>query len=344
MINKTRKGITAMAMSQRRWKLEQERKRRERLRRARRRRNCAIVVLLMAVVAVVAIVILNSNGKNNNADSTPTPKEKINSVADTTVVNDPYTTIRSEEDIKASFYAESAFAGNALAETIGMYGLLKDADFYAGVNVDLENVYTITTTGSTTSVSEQFKSRRFNKIFLSFGENELKTLKKSEFKKEYKKLIGKIQEYQPNARIYLFAIPPITANASEHDNDITMEKITDFNHAILSLAVDSEIYYIDSVDALGDNKGYLPKGVSVDGINLNKDAVIDLLYYASREAYIPDAEDLTELSAEDEEDDDDEAETTAKPSQTDKASPSPSPTVNVFKDSKTDTNNRKGNE
>lgn len=343
MINKIRKGITAMAMSQNRWKLEQERKRRERLRRARRRRNCAIVVLLMAVVAVIAIVILNSNGKNNNADKTPTQKPDVKMASDTAVVSDPYTTIRTEDDIKASFYSESAFAGNALAETIGMYGLLKDADFYAGVNVDLENVYTITTRGSTTSVSEQFKSRRFNKVFLSFGENELKTLKKSEFKREYKKLIEKIQEYQPNARIYLFATPPITVNASEYDKDMSMEKITDFNHAILSLAADSELYYIDSVDALGDNKGYLPKGVSVDGVNLNKAAVIDLLYYASKEAYIPSAEDLAKLSDKDEEDDD-EAETTAKPSQKDKASPSPSPTVNVFKDSKTDTKNRKGNE
>ena len=337
-----------MAMSQRRWKLEQERKRRERLRRARRRRNCAIVVLLMAVVAVIAIVILNSNGTNRKASPTPAQTAQNNAVSDTTVVNDPYKTNRSEEDIKASFYSESAFAGNALAETIGMYGLLKDTDFYAGVNVDLENVYTITTQGSTTSVSEQFKSRRFNKIFLSFGENELKTLKKSEFKKSYKKFIEKIQEYQPNARIYLFAIPPVTAKASEQSKDITMEKITDFNQAILSLAVDNEIYYIDSVDALGDNKGYLPKGVSVDGINLNKDAVIDLLYYASKEAYIPSAEDLTELSADDDteedEDADDETKTTAQPAETDKASPSPSPTVNVFKDSKTDTKNRKGNE
>ena len=127
-----------------------------------------------------------------------------------------------------------------------------------------------------------------------------------------------------------------------------MEKIIDFNYIILSLAVDSKIYYIDSVDALGDNKGYLPKGVSVDGINLNKAAVIDLLYYASKEAYIPNAEDLKEISADAEEDTDeleeDEEEITPKPSKADTASPSPSPTVNVFKDSKDDTKNRKDNE
>lgn len=318
-----------MTVSQRMWKREQERRRRERIRRARRRRNCAIAVLLLAIVTVIVIV---TAGKDNDSPKNEEPTaQPVNVVSDTKAVTDPYTTTREAEDIKASFFKESAFAGNALAQTVGMYGILPETDFYADVNVNLENVYTITTSGSTTSVSEQFKSRRFSKVFLSFGENELRTMTSSEFKTKYKELIDKIVDYQPKARIYLIGIPPVTAEVSSEDDKLTAKRINEFNKRIMSLAVDEELYYVDSVDALGDNKGFLPKGVSGDGINLNKAAVIDLLYYISKEAYIPDAQDVAELGAdEDDEDDEDEAET-AEPQKA--STPTPAPTVNVLKDS-----------
>lgn len=320
-----------MAVSQRMWKLEQERKRRERLKRQRQRRNCAILVLVLAIVAVVAVVLLNTDKKEKTEPQAPPSDVFVDSKA----VSDPYTTTREISDIKASFFKDSAFAGNALAQTIGMYGILENADFYAGVNVDLENVYETTPSGSTTSISEQFKSKRFKKIFLAFGENELSKLKSSEFKKDYLKLVDKIRDYQPDAKIYLISIPPVTPEASDAErNGITMKKIMEFNRRIMSIAVDEELYYVDAVDALGDNKDFMPGGVSSDGVNLNKAAAIDLLYYISKEAYIPDAEDLADMDVDEEEEDEDESEETdevKKPQKT--QPPQPTATVNVFKDS-----------
>ena len=318
-----------MTVSQRMWKREQERKRRERIKRARRRRNCAIAVLLIAVITVIAIV-LAGKGEDKPEKGNPTP-QPVSLSADTKAVSDPYTTTREISDIKASFYKESAFAGNALAQIIGMYGILSEADFYAGVNVDLENVYTVTTSGSTTSIAEQFKSKRFSKVFLAFGENELKSMTSGEFKEKYKELVDKIIDYQPKSRIYLIGIPPVTAEVSDADDKLTAGRIKEFNKRIMSLAVDEELYYVDSTDALGDNKDFLPRGVSSDGINLNKAAVIDLLYYMSKEAYIPDANDLADLDVDEEDEEESEEETTPKPQKA--ATPSPAPTVNVLKDS-----------
>ncbi len=318
-----------MAMSQRMWIREQERKKRERIRRARRRRNCAIIVLLLAIIAVVVIVAVNNDGGKNTEK--PTVTADATAVVDTTVAAAPYTTTTAVEDIRASFYKDSAFAGNALAQTIGSYGILKDSDFYAGVNIDLENVYKTTALGSTTSVVEQFKSKQFDKVFLSFGENEISQMSSTEFKEQYAELIDKIQEYQPNSRIYLIGIPPVTAQVSNSGGDLTVKKIMEFNKRIMSIAVDKEIYYIDSVDALGDNKDFLPNGVSYDGINLNKAATIDLLYYMTKEAYIPDSDDLAGLDSDDD-DESDEEDDKSTPSPKKTAKPSPSPTVNVFKD------------
>lgn len=328
-----------MTVSQRMWKREQERKRRERLKRARRRRNCTIAVVLLAIIAVSVIV------SSTKTDKAPQPKETqtpvaVNLPSDTAVITEPYTTTRKPDDIKKSFFKDSAFAGNALAETIGMYGLLPESDFYAGVNVDLLNVYKVTTSGSTTSIAEQFKSKRFNKVFLAFGENELKTMTSSEFKSKYRDLADKLLDYQPKARIYLIAIPPVTAKVSESNDKITDVRIREFNKKIMSLAVDLELYYIDSTDALGDNKDFLPNGVSADGINLNKDAVIDLLYYSAKEAYIPNTNDLAEFDTVEDEEENETAEEDEQDEQEDEEekpqetlNSTPAPTVNVLKDS-----------
>ena len=101
-----------MAVSQRMWKLEQERKRRERLKRQRQRRNCAILVLVLAIVAVVAVVLLNTDKKEKTEPQAPPSDVFVDSKA----VSDPYTTTREISDIKASFFKDSAFAGNALAQ------------------------------------------------------------------------------------------------------------------------------------------------------------------------------------------------------------------------------------
>lgn len=330
-----------MTMSQRMWMREQERKKRERLKRARRRRNCALIVFALAMVAVICIVVAMSGDKTEQV-KTDKPIEYTQAPdIDKTAADKHYTTTRAIEDIKLSFYNDSAFAGNALAETIGMYGILNDSNFYTNVNADVENVYTLTTVGSTASIVEQFKSKNFKSIFLAFGENELSLGNSSDFKVNYRALIEKIKEYQPNVSIYLISIPPVTAETSEaNNNGITMSRIKSYNKQIKTLAVEEDIYFIDSIDALGDNKDFLPLGVSNDGVNLNKAAVIDLLYYAAREAYIPTRADL-EADEEDEEEEgievqspENEDNTTVeeipKPAGSDAE---PEPTVNVLKSS-----------
>ena len=333
-----------MTMSREMWMREQERKKRERLKKARRRRNCALAVFALAIISVVAVVLFMSD---NGSDSTTTDTSVEYTqapVINRTAVDSHYTTTRKPENIKLSFYNGAAFAGNALAETIGMYDILGNANFYSNVNADLENVYTMTTIGSTASIVEQFKSKNFKKIFLAFGENELNNGNSAEFKTNYRKLIEKIKEYQPNVSIYLISIPPVTAEASDANiNGVSMSRIRSYNKQIKTLAVEEDLYFVDSIDALGDNKDFLPNGVSNDGVNLNKAAVIDLLYYASKESYIPTRADLAaDAEKEDEEDieveedvlDTSEEKSANKPKETPKQeNTEDSSTVNVLKSS-----------
>ena len=326
-------------MSREKWMREQERKKRERQRKARQRRNCAIIVILLAVVSVIVIVASMNNSKTVKTQNEQTAEFTQSPDFNRNVAQNPYITTRTVEDIKTSFFQDSAFAGGAVADTIGMYGVIGDAKFYSNVNADLDNIYTMTTAGSTTSIVEQFKSKNFKKVFLTFGENELAKGNPADFKIKYRDLIDKIREYQPNVTIYLISIPPVTAEASERNVDgVTMSRILSYNRQIKTLAVEEDLYFIDSIDALGDNKDFLPSGVSIDGINLNKPAVIDLLYYITKEAYIPTRQDLEDDDKYEEEDavteETTSTETTAEETQKPSATKKPDGNeVNVLKDS-----------
>ena len=317
-----------MAMSQRMWKQQQERRRKERQRRQRRRRNCALIVILFAIAAVMFVFANAGKDGGDKPEATQLPLPQTENI-----IENAYTTTVSQSDISTSFYKNSAFAGNALAQTIEMYSILDEADFYTDINADLENVYTLTPNGSTVSISDQFKSKKFKKVFLVFGENELKWESSSKFKTYYADFVEKIKEYQPNAVIYLLAIPPVTEEVATSDGYISKTLIKEYNKRIKSIAVSEDIYYIDSFDALRDNRGLLPEGISSDGISLNKAAALELLKYAQDDAYIPEDADLAadeERTVQDEDEQEEEPERTKKPEA------SPEPTVNVLKTTASD--------
>ena len=330
-----------MAMSQRMWLKEQERRKRERMRRAKRRRNCTIFVFVATIIAVALIILINN--RPNNTEQLPVATSQALVQSDTELIDNPYKSQYNAEDIRTSFFDESAFAGNALAETIAVYNILKETDFYCGLNADVENVSTFIPNGSTVSIQDNFKSKTFKKIFIAFGENELKWNDSGEFKARYSTLVKKIKKYQPNAKIYLISIPPVTKTVSDAANDgMTMDDIKEYNKRIKSIAVTENVMYIDSVDALENGEGYLYDGVSYDGINLNKDAVIDLLYYMTKNAYVPEPGDMAdeEEDIEQEEKDTDDGtkketkeETKEDTKATKQPEESPEPTVNVLKDS-----------
>ena len=333
-----------MAMSARMWKREQERRRRERQRRARRRRNCALVVF--AAVAAVAVIAVNRACSVKNSTSAPAAGQTDTTAApqQTDSAGGTYKTDVDISKVNISFFNNAAFMGNAVADSISMYSLLPDTDFYTGIDLDVENVYTTAAGYSTTAAVDQLKSKKFNKIFLSFGEREISGELEKSFISAYMELVEKIKSYQPSAQIYIIGIPPVTREASKNEEyGLSEKKIKDYNKKIKLMAAEEDVYYVDSVKAVGSDGGYLPEGVSADGINLNRDCCIELIEYMTKKSAVPDeaniddeddetGDDTDKNSGRDETDDEDDedASATASPSGKEKQ---PEPTVDVRKDS-----------
>ncbi len=339
-----------MAMSQRMWRREQERKRRERERRARRRRNCVLIVMLIAAAAIAAVCLRyctggtqTQSGAGQSAGAAVTEQPSA-----TAAVEVPSGADIPVSSLDTSFFDDSAFIGNALADGISAYGILPNSDIYARVGIDLDNAYTTAADNDSMSVVDQLKSKNFSKVFLCFGESELASNDASGFAEKYMELIEKVKSYQHGARIYVVSIPPVTREVSESSSSgVTISNILGYNDELKRLAVEEEVYYADAYEALADEDGYIESGVSADGINLNRDCYITMLNYIADNAYIPDMSDLSDDeeggSGEDEENEG--TEPTSRPRSTERptsepdgedheeSTASPRPTVNVLKDS-----------
>lgn len=338
-----------MAMTQRMWKREQERRRREREKRARqrRRRIAAFVFVLILIAAVVLLAKSCANDKTVTSDGAAQTSVPVPSSAPK-----PTSTPIAVETLDTSFYDNAVFIGNALADGISTYGLLTATDFYTRVGVDLDNVYTTAADNDSMAIVDQLKSKKFNKIFLVFGESELAWNDTDAFAEKYTALIEKVKSYQPGSRIYVLAIPPVTETTSKQNaNGVSITNIKEYNSALKEVAAETEVYYADSYSALADNSGFLKDGVSADGINLDRNSYIELLEYIPDNVYIPDENDLKTTVNNDEDQDEEldedtdstpEPRSTKKPTATKKPSTdeeetrstaSPEPTVNVLKDS-----------
>lgn len=342
-----------MVMSQRMWRREQERKRRERERRARRRRNCTIVVILIAVAAGAAVCLRYCSAGTQQGSGSEATQPAVSAVPI------PSGTPVPVSELDTSFYEDSVFVGNSLADGISLYGLLPQTDFYARVGIDLDNAYTTASVNSSTSIVDQLKSSKFDKVFLCFGESELASEDPQEFYDKYSEMVSKVKEYQQSARIYLVAIPPVTEEVSDaSSNGMTIDNIKEYNDVIKELAFDEDIYFADAYEALAYRDGFLSDGISADGINLNRDCYIEMLNYIADNFYIPDSDDLnadsTEIpsNSEDSSDDSDrgsEETSSPRPTRNNEDSnsedsegsegssdrSSPKPTVNVLKDTAT---------
>lgn len=285
-----------MAMSQRMWRREQERKRRERARRAKRRRTCAVVVLLIAAAVCAAVCIKGCGG---SMTAGPRATETVSVSAVPTLL--PETSQIPVSELDTSFYDNSVFIGNALADGISLYGLLPQTDIYAKVGISLDNAYNTAANNSSTSIVDQLKSKKFSKVFLCFGEEELAEHDAQSFYDKYSTMVDTVKDYQKSARIYLVAIPPAAESSG-----VSLDDILAYNDALFELAYDKDVYYSDAYTGLAQNDGYLADGVSADGINLDRNCYIEMLNYMADNSFIPDSEDIDSRGGSDEDGNTDE--------------------------------------
>lgn len=224
------------------------------------------VIVTVCVLAAVAAAIQGMHGCKNSAYPAPVTPAAQQASAEPTAA--PALDIVSEE-----YYRNSAFVGNSFADEVMLSKFLKDTDCFSRIGLNAADAMTKTTdTGKVPVIDELNVEKKYDKIFMMFGENELGWLYADKFAEAYGALIDKARIYQPNAKIYLLAITPVTKKVSDKNIDCTNNtRIAEYNALISQLAKDKGVIFADIFSAVSDETGALPEGAASDGIHFGSE-------------------------------------------------------------------------
>ncbi len=200
--------------------------------------------------------------------SSPTPSP---TPAPVTCGKVPLQEVAADDD----FFSDAAFLGNSLVDGFRLYSGLKTCDVYASTSM--------TVLGAGDLVA-QMPQGTYGKVYILLGINEI-GYEPDYFKEQYAALLDTIQASQPGAEIYIMSLTPVSA-AKSAQGTFTMERVLAYNEKLLELAQEREMWYLDLVEALADDTGYLPANVTTDGVHFTAEEYAVWLEYL-RTHYAP---------------------------------------------------------
>ncbi|WP_051588978.1 SGNH/GDSL hydrolase family protein [Ruminococcus sp. NK3A76] len=212
-----------------------------------------------------------SKEKDSDPDSSPDSDSEDDGSSDTDTEHGP------------SDFSDACFIGDS--RTVGLsYNSGKPmATFYCATglnvssaldepNIELEN-------GNLGNVVDALGQRQFDRIYIMFGINEVGWPYVDQFQSEYEELINAVKAAQPDAKIYVQLIIPVTASRSAQGDSINNTNVATFNEAVKAAATNCGVEWIDVSPALVDASGCLPEDAATDGVHMTKDYLVKWIEY-----------------------------------------------------------------
>ena len=165
----------------------------------------------------------------------------------------------SAEPVDDEWFSDAAFLGNSLVDGFRLFSGLTTSDYYAATSM------TVLGAGG---LIEQMSAKQYGKVYILLGINEI-GYNADVFKGQYSDMLDTIMEQQPDADIYVMGLTPVSEYKSTTDTTFTMERVKLYNEKLLELAEEKGCYYLDLVEALADETGYLPANVTSDGVHFS---------------------------------------------------------------------------
>ena len=180
-------------------------------------------------------------------------------------------TAQPKPEGKEAFFQNTAFIGNSFVTDLENMGLVSEADFFGRVGLNLDSVMELPARSGDIPAAEELCRKQYKRVFMVFGENELGWREPDVFVRKYSELINKVKASMPGVKIYVQAVTPVTAKASEEAKyGGTNENIVDMNGLIQRVARENQVYYADLHGAVVNEYGCLPDDVGGDGVHFNR--------------------------------------------------------------------------
>lgn len=170
--------------------------------------------------------------------------------------------------VDITWFDDALFIGDSRTVGLRDYTDLSDhADFYCETSLTVYKVLDKEFKGMGT-ISQALAEKDYKKIYIMVGINELGTGTTEMYMEKYTEVIDTIHELEPEAMIFIQANMNVSADKSSEDKIFNNSNIGARNNAIATLADNSQIFYIDVNEAVGDEQGALSGEYTYDKIHL----------------------------------------------------------------------------
>ena len=184
-----------------------------------------------------------------------------------------FSPVPESEAVEDTYFEDAVFLGDSRTEGLSLYSGLKTGHFYTAVGATVESVFSKnvwkTESGEKVPLLDAVAAQPCGKIYIMLGINELGWTKTSNFHDQYGRLVDRLREDHPEARIVLQSIPPVSAKQEAKQSYVNNARILVYNEVIRTLAEEKQCDFLDVAECLTGEDGLLPADLNFDGIHLN---------------------------------------------------------------------------
>ena len=249
----------------------------------------AMLIALVVLFVVAFIKELNADSSTSNETSSFASSEEssedvssgdvgdaLSSVEDSssTVSQPTYTSeivVPESDRVLNNYFDDAVFIGDSLTEGIKLYDIMSNATVLSHTGLGLDNIYTKEVVeqadGTKISVIDALElEENVGKIYILMGPNSI-GYNKETFISKYGLIVDTVKQLHPDAIIYVQSMLPVTkSNNYKLDNAV----IDEYNLALIDMAEEKEVFYLDVNSALKGPDGALPTEASpADGMHFN---------------------------------------------------------------------------
>ena len=269
-----------------------KRKKRHRRRALRIAFLVSIVILVVFAVVMLVAFALQKTGwlpESSSAGSsaltaaaTTLPATTTTEPATTTATFAGGTTAIGSGQVADSYFDDAAFIGDSRTQGLQLYTGLPNATFYAAQGLMVDTFFNkkfVKAGGGKITIPDAMKNQKFKKVYIMLGVNELGWAYEKVFIQKYGEVVDKVKELQPDAKVYVQSILPVTKAKSDGDAIYNNTKISRYNELIEQMCREKGVTYLHVADAVGLDNGALPAGSATDGVHLNREYCYKWLDY-----------------------------------------------------------------
>ncbi len=205
------------------------------------------------------------------------------------------TEVSQKSAVSNDYFSDACFIGHSLVNGMKSFLGLTNADYFAKNGASAKNFLSYNDLELTTThlddkgytvrdkggLEQALTDKSYGKVYIMLGINEIGSSNSAvqSFSTSMSAILKLVRQTQPNAKIYLISLSPVSRSCSEA-SVYNRDSIVTFNSVLKQLCKSHSAYYLNVFDLLCDENGFMDSStVMSDGIHLLAPAYTNIKNY-----------------------------------------------------------------